>query len=369
MTSRRKLLIGAGTLAVAGVGVGGVSLAEMGSLRDYDAAMAKLRARLPPNPEFGELIRFATLAASGHNSQPWSFRNDGRSIEILPDLARRTPVVDPDDHHLFVSLGCAAENLALAASAAGQAAELRFDPSRGGSLRCLLGDGPPQPSSLFDAIPKRQSCRSDYDGKPVSSTDLALLGAAAAIPGVDLVLLTERQQIDRVRDLVIAGNHRQMGDPAFQRELKSWLRFNPRQALASGDGLFSAASGDPSLPCWLGTMLVGLVLTSDAGDDKYASQIDSSPGIALFLGEKSDHDHWVRCGRACQRFALQATALGLKHAFINQPVEVAELRPQLAQLAGLPGRRPDLVMRFGYGPDLPFSARRPVGSVIAQSAA
>ncbi len=69
-------------------------------------------------------------------------------------------------------------------------------------------------------------------------------------------------------------------------------------------------------------------------------------------------------GRACQRFALQATALGLKHAFINQPVEVASLRPELATLVGLPGRRPDIVMRFGYGPTLPYSTRRPIGSVI-----
>jgi hypothetical protein len=72
----------------------------------------------------------------------------------------------------------------------------------------------------------------------------------------------------------------------------------------------------------------------------------------------------MRAGRACQRFALQATALGLKHAFINQPVEVAALRPQLASLLGMPGRRPDIVMRFGYGPTLPFSPRRPVEAVL-----
>jgi hypothetical protein len=69
-------------------------------------------------------------------------------------------------------------------------------------------------------------------------------------------------------------------------------------------------------------------------------------------------------GQACQRFALQATALGLKHAFINQPVEVPSLRPELASLIGLPGRRPDIVMRFGYGPTLPYAPRRPVAAVI-----
>ena len=70
-------------------------------------------------------------------------------------------------------------------------------------------------------------------------------------------------------------------------------------------------------------------------------------------------------GRACQRFALQATALGIKTAFVNQPVEVARLRPELAALAGLPGRRPDIVMRFGRGPAMPFSARRPVEEVLS----
>jgi len=34
-------------------------------------------------------------------------------------------------------------------------------------------------------------------------------------------------------------------------------------------------------------------------------------------------------------------------AFVSQSVEVAGLRPELAALMGLPGRRPDLVMRFG----------------------
>ena len=40
------------------------------------------------------------------------------------------------------------------------------------------------------------------------------------------------------------------------------------------------------------------------------------------------------------------------------------MRPDLAALVGMPGRRPDLVMRFGYGPSLPFSARRPPGAIL-----
>jgi len=47
-----------------------------------------------------EIVRYATLAPSGHNTQCWQFRLGNRSVAILPDLSRRTPVVDPDDHHL-----------------------------------------------------------------------------------------------------------------------------------------------------------------------------------------------------------------------------------------------------------------------------
>ena len=85
---------------------------------------------------------------------------------------------------------------------------------------------------------------------------------------------------------------------------------------------------------------------------------------AVFVAAKADAEGWVHAGRACQRFALLATALGLKHAFLNQPVEVAALRSDLAALLVMPGRRPDLVMRFGRAAAMPFSARRPVDTVM-----
>ena len=171
--------------------------------------------------------------------------------------------------------------------------------------------------------------------------------------------------IERLRDLVVTGNNAQMADPAFMQELKAWLRFSPHQAARTGDGLFSAASGSPALPSWLGPLLFDWTVTAASEADRYARHLRSSAGVAVFIGQRADPEHWVHVGRACQRFALQATALGLRHAFINQPVEVPALRPELASLIGAAGRRPDLVMRFGHGPALPFSARRPVASVLA----
>jgi nitroreductase len=363
---RRRFLLGGCGVTLVGAGATYAEMRRMGSMEEYNASVAAIRAPLPQRAEVADVLRFATLAANGHNTQPWRFRVGAGRIEILPDFSRRTPVVDPDDHHLFVNLGCAAENLSLASGARGRPGELTFTPANDGSLVFTAGGAAIAEPALFEAIPRRQSSRADYDGRPVSAADLRALAAAAAVPGVDVVLITARAQADRIRDLVIAGNGDQLADAAFVRELKSWLRFSPRQALESGDGLFSASTGNPTLPAWLGPRVFDWVFRVEAENDKYARQLRTSAGVAVFVSERSDKEHWVRVGRACQRFALQATALGLSQAFVNQPVEVARLRPELAALVGLPGRRPDLVMRFGHGPTLPYSARR--GATIVEGA-
>lgn len=362
---RRTLLVGGGAAALLAGGGIAASFLTTGSASEYARAMANLRAPLGEGSDVQDIIRYATLAANGHNTQPWRFHLSGRSIRISPDLSRRTPVVDPDDHHLYASFGCAAENLTLAAAARGLGGEPQFDPAGDGSVVFDYASGAQQASQLCDAIPRRQSTRAAFDGRSPPNADIALLERAARIADVAPVIITERAQIDRVRDLIIAGNTAQMADKAFVDELKSWVRFNPNAALQRGDGLFAGSSGNPTLPDWIAGTMFGLAFTADAENKKYMEQLDSSAGVVVFVGARADPASWVDVGRACQRFALQATALGLKTSFVNQPVEVASLRPDLASLIGMPGRRPDIVMRFGYGPELPMSPRRPVDAVIA----
>lgn len=362
---RRQILIAGGSLATVGLGATWLGIRQMGSQSAADEAAFVMRAMLQAKPEMRDLVRYATLAPNGHNTQPWRFAITPGQITIRPDPLRRTPVVDPDDHHIFVSLGCAAENLALAAAARGYRGDPVFDDSGAGSINFAYQPAPNLGSVLFDAIPRRQSTRANYDGRKVSAADLATLAAAARVQGVDMAIITDQPDMDRVRDLVVAGNSAQMADPAFVRELESWLRFSPRHAIETGDGLYSVASGNPALPEWLGPRAFDMMVTADSENDRYASQLRSSSGVAVFFGQRDDREHWTLAGRACQRFALQATALGLKQAFINQPVEVPSLRPELAALVGMAGRRPDIVMRFGFGPLLPYSARRPVSAVLS----
>ena len=329
---------------------------------DHDAAAAALWSPRDPATLEG-LVHYATLAANSHNAQAWRFRQTADGVAILPDMTRALPVADADHHHLYASLGCAAENQMLAAGAAGWSSALDFDPEAGGRAEVALGQrGSPDP--LFGVILSRQCTRSDYDVRTVPEADLAALEAAARVSGAEVMLVTDPAVIAQVLDLILTANAAQVSDRAFAAELKSWLRFNARAAIETGDGLYAASSGNPTLPTPLGRFMFDRFFTVGAENDRYARQVRSSAGLAVIHSGRDDPEHWVQAGRACQRFALQATALGIRHAHLNQPVEVASTRPQLQSLLGLGARRPDMVLRFGYAPPMPRSLRRPVAAVI-----
>jgi len=73
----------------------------------------------------GFLVRYAVLAPSGHNTQPWSFRVGGDRLEVLADRPRGLPVVDPDDRELTVSCGAALGMIEHAARGLGVGVLLR----------------------------------------------------------------------------------------------------------------------------------------------------------------------------------------------------------------------------------------------------
>ena len=330
----------------------------------YAGLASALRKPLATHPDMLDLVRYASLAANGHNTQAWRFALAPTRVTILPDLSRRTPAVDPDDHHLFVSLGCACENLSLAAEASGRLATVAFQPENGGRIQIDLDASQPRPSALFDTITRRQTTRSEYTGTAVPPAELRQLEQAAKVEGVSVIVLTDRAKLDSVRDFVVHGNSLQMEDEAFTAELKHWIRFNPKEAMAKRDGLFSGCTGNPAIPTWIGETLFPLVFVEKSENDKYAKHMASSPGVAVFFGDRADPDHWTRVGRSVQRFALQATALGLKYAVVNQPVEVASVRTEFAKWLGLGTARPDFVLRFGYGRPLPMSLRRPTADIV-----
>ena len=332
---------------------------------EFDRAGARQRAGLMADGRDDQLlIRCATLAASSHNTQPWRFEIAPDAITIRPDLTRRCPVVDPDDAHLFKSLGCAAENLAQAAGAQGLAADVRFDSTHDAVVIGLQSTGSPPSANLFEAIPHRQCTRSAFDSTPVSPDDVAELEAAGAGPGVRIVAITGRAAITQIGDLVAEGNRTQLTDGAFRGELLSWIRFNPAAALRSGDGLAGRCTGNPPLPDWLGKLLAPVVIRARTQAERDTANITSSAGIAVVVTERDDKAAWIDAGRAYERFALQATAMEIRTAFVNQPIEVAALKSRFEALLGVDGEHAQLVVRFGHGGRAPFSLRRRLDEVI-----
>lgn len=309
-----------------------------------------------------QLVHHARLAANGHNTQPWRFVLSSNALVLRPDYDRRTPVVDPDDHHLFASMGCAAENLSLAARAAGLGGEVEWLDH---GLVLPLRSGLSERSERFAAIAHRQSTRLEYDGSALSAGERTRLLAAAEGDGrVSVAVFDSPSGKAELTELILEGNRRQIEDAAFVAELRDWIRFNKTEAAQLRDGLFTGATGNPEMPGWLGRRLFSTVFTADAENARIVRQVNSSAALIVLTADEATPSGWVEAGRASQRLQLEATVLGLKTAFLNQPVEVAALRPELAALLGEPGRRPDLVLRVGRGPVAPRMLRRPVEAMV-----
>lgn len=354
-------------LAVTGVtATGSYALYEYAPWLNYDQAVEQIWSPLAMDPNMStqmlELVRYATLAANGHNTQPWKFALKENAIEIHPDYTRRLPAVDPNDRELWISLGCALENLLVAARAAGYAPEVTY-PDAADFIHIRLITDTLQSSPLFEAIPLRQNTRSEYNGRLIRRDNLNQVLALPIEPGVVLRFALNPTDMETILEYVNQGNLNQYADEAFVDELIYWLRFNKKESLASLDGLYSLCSGNPEVPRWLGEMFVAGTKPKQQADAD-ARKFRSSPTAVVIASESDDKPAWVRTGQVYERMALTMTSLNIKSAFLNQPIEMAILRSQFQSAMGLGESLPQLLVRFGYADPMPHSLRRPVEEVI-----
>lgn len=190
-------------------------LAGCNSADEYEAVADDVRRPVATNaPDLRELVRLATLAPSGHNTQPWKFRLAPGRIELYPDKTRHLAAVDPDDRERWISLGSALENLLVAAAQFGFHPEVTYhlNGTPADHIAVTLektGVGPAQRAGLFEAIRTRQCTRRTYDGRPVPTPTLHQLTAAATGAGVAPVLFTG-PAMEPVLEYVKAGNAHQM---------------------------------------------------------------------------------------------------------------------------------------------------------------
>lgn len=306
------------------------------------------------------------LAPSSHNTQPWLFRVDNTGVELYADRTRALPVVDPEDRALIISCGAALYNLRVAIRHFGftDGVELFPDGSQHDLLARVSIGVPRHPTAdddqRFSAIPLRRSNRQPFDSRPVAQMLIDRLVAAASEESDWLAVVSGGEIRNAVADLVAEGDRTQAASKPFRRELAAWMHHNRSR---SRDGMPGYAHGMGELTSLLGPFLIR---TFDWGSGQAAKDRQltvGSPVLAVLGTTSDDPQAWLAAGQALSSFLLLARAEGVYNSYLNQPIEVPELRPRLRDLIGQSGF-PQILVRLGYGPDTRPTPRRTVSEVV-----
>ena len=358
-----------------GAGAGGVLAAAGGLWRAWDQGVFDVGRGPAYEPwhrwqsaaDAGPLglVRAAVLAASPHNSQPWLFRVTESRIDLFADPARNIGAVDPYRREMYIGLGCALENLLLAADARGFAWRLALMPDRANAAHAARIDVAPAPratSELYDAIPRRHTNRGPYDQARAVSREL--LDDLARLAGADARVrwFTADAERRRLGDLIVRATEASVADDDQSRASADWFRSRWADVQRHRDGITIDANVTEPLLRAAAKMLPPL---SRERSDRFWLTATRDTFVATATGfgllavrDARDNAERLRGGRAWQRLHLHATARGLALHPLNQPTERADREQSLgieptfgralAALLGDPGWEALMTFRIGY---------------------
>ena len=337
------------------------------------------RSLATPYDRMKFLLRYAILAPSGHNTQPWTFQIQPEGVLACADLSRRLPVVDPGDRELIISVGAAIMNFRIAAAHFGYSCEVEplieeIEEVRGDEqieplalLKSERSDRPdPLLDELFPAIVQRRTNRNAYLAEPLANSELEHLQEVSVEEKAEIRIITDEKVKSQISDLVFEGDRIQMSNPLFREELARWIRPNSTRR---GDGITGDGFGIPGPVSWLGPIFMRRVDLGKSQAKKDRRLVQGAPALAVVLSRGSDEDRpqsLLESGQILERFVLWATKMGLQHSYFNQPVEVPTLRHALKAILDTEDQ-PQILFRFGHAaPVKRAMPRRPIDSVVRQ---
>jgi len=401
--NRRSFLKSAGVVTVAVVG-GGV-------WRAYDEGVFSVGEGPAYQPwkswreDSGQgplaLVRAAILAASPHNTQPWLFKVTTSSVEIYIDTNRNVGALDPYLREEHIGIGCALQNLLLAASANGYQATLTTSPGklvpiipslispdsaltqRAPKLlaRVDLGSGKPEGSELYDAIPHRHTNRNPYipeESVPPEFVE-SLRRVTSDEPNVKVFLFTNQADRKKLAQITSVANDTIYADPEVDRGSGRWVRSDWSDVQKYRDGLSIDAFGQPPVSTAIfkmASLRIQRWMASLGPKDGYLRLISRPPLMGIIgVRDRYDQEDCLRAGRIWQRSHLLATARGVAARPCNEAVEMidyerahakpAEHAALLAELLGTNEWQPTFVFYMGYASlTAPASPRRGVDQVL-----
>jgi hypothetical protein len=312
-------------------------------------------------------VRYAILAPSSHNTQPWRFIINGDELLVCADRTRSLANIDPYDRELIISCGAALFNLRVALAYFGVPVEITTFPQSSDPdivARIVFPASGPMLkdlSQLFDAIPKRATNRGPFIDEDVPSAFVERLKSAAASEGVDAMFAQELAQRERLATLIAKADRRQFDDPRFRRELASWI--HPSR---SNDGMSAASQGLRALTDAATPIVAMAIRTFDLGTGVAAAHEELARGSPLLVTLSTPMDNnegWLAAGLGLQRLLLVAADAGYSASYLNQPIEVRDLRTELAKELSIDGY-PQLLLRVGRGLPVSHSPRRPISDIL-----
>ena len=317
------------------------------------------------------LLNYAVLAPSGHNTQPWFFiiRND--AIELYADRARGLPVIDPNNRELIISCGSALFYLRLAILHFGYEDVVEYFQIFPDSInpyllaRISLGRGVKSTAEhhfLFRAIQNRYSYKPPFTNHQILLSSLLELEAAACAEycWLDVVPDQLRQE---VISLIVEGERLQMAAPLFQRSPARGVRSEPS---LSHDGMPVYAQGINEHSDAIAPLIPNNIHPDNRGkfQSRKDRQLAKTEFILAVLSTDSDTPRdWLAAGQSVARVMLQANGNGLQVSFLNQPIEIRDLRWQLQNILNTESC-PQILLGIGYGKDPKPTPRRAVDEVL-----
>ncbi|MGZ5475931.1 MAG: Acg family FMN-binding oxidoreductase [Thermoanaerobaculia bacterium] len=312
------------------------------------------------------LLRYAVLAPSSHNTQPWIFSIVEDGVQVFADYSRRLLVSDPDDRELLMSVGAAITNLRVAAAWFGFETTVMYERRPEQSVPVAFVAVRETCASdqdlrkLFPAIRRRHTNRNLFTAEPLSADAVsAVCDMVDQNPG--MLCLLRSQDSNRIADLVAEGDRKLMERPAVREELADWLR--PSDS-SQRDGICTDSLGISS-PFSITNWALRKMNVGDSRGRRDRELITSAAALILVSAD-DDRVSLIRTGEIVERLLLTVTGHGLQYSFLNQPIEVGDLRRKVQDLA-LTQLPPQLLLRIGHAKETTRPApRRPVESVIAR---
>ena len=319
------------------------------------------------------LVACAALAPSTRNTQPWHFVEVANGLQMYVDRSRSLPSVDQSGREMIMSCGVALFYLQLAARHYGEAIVVRVKPfpSEPDLLATitLRTDAPTiqrdcAADALFGAIRYRHTQRRDFDRDAVPAMMRDRLRDAASDEGAFLFDLGGTSLRETIARLVAAGDRAQGGSRFSRREIGAWTMSPDKWR---NDGIPATALGMPRWMARFGSAIMSRFPWGRIQALRDARLARRAPLLLAISTQRDDERAWIDAGRALARILLTGAVHGLSASFLNQPIQIAELRWRLRDELTT-DLFPQVILRMGFGPVAPPTPRRAVEELLTPAA-